>query len=224
MATSKVIVEGSSVTASQMKDFWRQTSEGTIDGAYLQAVLAASRKRREMFMEGREFEGDKSQPEIGTLNAIVDLDVEPKLPYYGGATVKEHARGGKVTIERRTDGLYIDGYKVVLCLSERQVGGAFQVHELRRELDGKPISGAGALDFLVANQNFVPDEMKKDATGKAIFTFFWGTVYCHSFWNLCVRYCFWRDDGEKGLIQGLVDGHWEFMNPDMASLDHKLEL
>ena len=68
MATNKVIVEGSSVTASQMKDFWRQASEGVIDFGYMQAVLSASRERREMFAEGRDFKElpiiqiDRSKP------------------------------------------------------------------------------------------------------------------------------------------------------------------
>ncbi|MEK7612654.1 MAG: hypothetical protein AAB449_00715 [Patescibacteria group bacterium] len=40
MATQKVVVEGSSgVTASQLKDFFRQIEDGSIDGAYLQSVL-----------------------------------------------------------------------------------------------------------------------------------------------------------------------------------------
>jgi len=40
MATQKVVVEGSSnVTASQLKDFFRQIEDGSIDGFYMQAIL-----------------------------------------------------------------------------------------------------------------------------------------------------------------------------------------
>ncbi len=40
MAAQKVVVEGSyGVTASQLKDFFRQIEDGTIDGLYMQAVL-----------------------------------------------------------------------------------------------------------------------------------------------------------------------------------------
>lgn len=39
MGTSKVLVEGSTVSASQMKDFWRQVDDGSINGIYFQAFL-----------------------------------------------------------------------------------------------------------------------------------------------------------------------------------------
>lgn len=40
MATEKVVVEGSSgVTASQLKDLFRQIEDGSIDGSYMQSVL-----------------------------------------------------------------------------------------------------------------------------------------------------------------------------------------
>ena len=40
MATQKVVVEGSSgVTASQLKDLFRQIDDGSIDGSYMQSVL-----------------------------------------------------------------------------------------------------------------------------------------------------------------------------------------
>ena len=39
MATNKVVVAGSDVTASQLKDFFRQIEDGSINGGILQAVL-----------------------------------------------------------------------------------------------------------------------------------------------------------------------------------------
>ncbi len=39
MATNKVVVVGSSVTAGQMKDFWRQVDDGSISSHTLQAFL-----------------------------------------------------------------------------------------------------------------------------------------------------------------------------------------
>ena len=39
MGTQKVLVEGSSVTASQMKDFWRQVEDGSVNRTYLQMFL-----------------------------------------------------------------------------------------------------------------------------------------------------------------------------------------
>src|SRR3989344_6850560 len=39
MGTQKVLVEGSSVTASQMQDFFRQTADGSINGRIFQMFL-----------------------------------------------------------------------------------------------------------------------------------------------------------------------------------------
>jgi hypothetical protein len=39
MAAKKVVIEGSSVTASQLKDFFRQIDDGSINGGYLQMFL-----------------------------------------------------------------------------------------------------------------------------------------------------------------------------------------
>jgi len=39
MATQKVVVGGSYVTASQMKDFWRQVADGSLNGLHIQALL-----------------------------------------------------------------------------------------------------------------------------------------------------------------------------------------
>ncbi len=39
MAAQKVVVDGSTVSARQMKDFWRQVDDGSITGEILQAVL-----------------------------------------------------------------------------------------------------------------------------------------------------------------------------------------
>lgn len=157
-------------------------------------------------------EKGKASQEIGTLSTTIDLDANPSLPF-NGATIEEHKKGGKVTIEKRVDGLYIDGHKVVLHLSERQVNGKIiQGHELRRELDGKQVLNAGVLDFLMANQSFVPDEMKKDAKGNTVYTFFWGTIYRRSDGLLYVRCCYW-DGGRLGQGCGWLASLWNFRNP-----------
>lgn len=39
MATQKVVVEGSSVTAPQLSDFFRQIGDGSLSGYHLQALL-----------------------------------------------------------------------------------------------------------------------------------------------------------------------------------------
>lgn len=157
-------------------------------------------------------EKGKLQQEVGTLSATIDLDANPSLPF-NGATIEKHKKGGKVTIEKRADGLYIDGHKVVLHLSERQVNGkTIQGHELRRELDGKPVLNAGVLDFLMANQSFVPDEMKKDAKGNTVYTFFWGTIYRSSDGYLVVRFCYWHV-GRLKQYYSWLGFKWKFHSP-----------
>src|SRR5690606_7878666 len=105
------------------------------------------------------------------------------------------------------------GHKVVLHLSERQVNGkTIKGHELRRELDGKPVLNACVLDFLMANQSFVPDEMKRDAKGNTVYTFFWGTIYRDSSGRLCVRCCYWGG-GKLEQFCYWLDSEWRFKDP-----------
>lgn len=126
------------------------------------------------------------------LRAEIDLDAKPGLPF-NGATVEKHIGGGKVVIEKRADGLYIDGKKVILHRSTRQMNGKSIVgHELRKELDGQPVLNACIQDFLMANQGFIPEDWKKDDAGNTIYIFFWGTIFRGSTGNLCVRYFSFR--------------------------------
>ena len=72
----------------------------------------------------------------------IDLAKPPQLPFKGAEVVK-HEGKGVVKLELRSDdNLYIDGKKVVLHLSERQMGDKAVVgHELR--LRGRGFAEAG---------------------------------------------------------------------------------
>lgn len=146
------------------------------------------------------------------LRAEIDLDAKPGLPF-NGATVEKHIGGGKVVIEKRADGLYIDGKKVILHRVVRQMNGKSIVgHELRKELDGKPVLNACILDFLMANQGFIPEDWKKDDAGNTIYIFFWGTIFRGSGGDLFVR-CFYFEGGGWQQGYGWLGGGWGGSDP-----------
>ncbi len=126
-----------------------------------------------------------------TLRAEVDTDLDPQLPFEG-AIIDTHIKMGTVVIERRGDELWINGRKVGLHLSERQLNGrSLKGYELREELTGKPVLNACILDFLIAHTGFIPESWKKDVAGNTSYIYFWGTIYRLAGGNLCVRSLFW---------------------------------
>ena len=118
---------------------------------------------------------------------VVNCDTAPFVP--GNWSVETHPIGiGFVTLEKRADGqLYIDGKKVILYLSKKQMNGKVIVgNDLREELSGKKILNANILDYLLAHPELIPEEWKV----KPIF--FWGTIYRLLIGDLSVRYLCWR--------------------------------
>ncbi|MFA6593655.1 MAG: hypothetical protein WCT16_00160 [Candidatus Buchananbacteria bacterium] len=150
------------------------------------------------------------------LRAVIDTNNDPRLPF-ADATIEKHARQGKISIEKRFDGLYINGQKVVLYRSTRQINGQSIIgYELRRELDGQPVLSASVLDFLLANQEYIPEEWKeKDEKGNVIFIFFWGTIFRSSGGNLYVRYLYWGGSQWYELYYWLDSG---FLGSDPAAV------
>lgn len=120
--------------------------------------------------------------EIDGLNEImkgenvIDLDADPRIPY-DGWKVEEHKKGGQFTWNPE---------KVKLFLHNKQKNGkTIEGNKLRKELSHTAVFNANLLDYLLDNQQFIPDEWK----GKIIF--FWGTIYRISDGDLCVRYLGW---------------------------------
>lgn len=113
------------------------------------------------------------------LRAEIDTNVDPRVPFRGAKIVK-HDRVGKITIELRADGcLYVDGRKVVLFRSERQMNGQIvKGYELRTEEDGLLVLSASILDFLLYYQEYIPKEWRKrNENGQITVIFFLGTEY-----------------------------------------------
>jgi hypothetical protein len=72
---------------------------------------------------------------------------------------------------------------------ERNVGK--KLHRILKEKlkdEGTPVLNASHLDWLLANQQFIPEQWK----GKIVF--FWGTIYRDRTGDECVRQLCWLDD------------------------------
>ncbi len=124
----------------------------------------------------------------------VNLAATPKLPF-NRAEVESHIGDGWAILEKRPDGLYVNGRKVVLHLSKRQQNGKLlKGYELREELKGTRLLNANILDALCDNPHLIPEDWKKDEQGNARYIFFWGTIYRYSGGDLFVCYLYF-DDG-----------------------------
>ncbi len=99
-------------------------------------------------------------------------------------------------------------------LSDGQKNGKSIVgNKLRKELANKPVMNANELDFLLANPDLIPEDWKKDATGKIRDTFFWGTVYRQRYdGRLFVRYLYW-DGGRWHWRRHWLDCGWSGYSP-----------
>lgn len=156
---------------------------------------------------------------ITVVRHTIDLAKTPRLPFDNAEVVK-HEGKGVVEIELRSDdNLYIDGKKVVLHLSERQVGDK-QIfgHELRKELeDGEQVRlNSNVLDYLYDHPELFPEHWKKDEKGEIRYIFFWGSIFRDpSDGSLFVRYLYWRGGGLFRRCYWLDDG-WDRQLPSAS--------
>ncbi|MFA7319073.1 MAG: hypothetical protein WC022_00520 [Parcubacteria group bacterium] len=132
---------------------------------------------------------------INETTIMVNLDAPLILPF-NGAEIEFQIGSGWVKVEKRTDGLYVDGCKVILHLVERQKGGkVIKGYELREELSGKRVLHPNIMDALFENQYMIPADWKKDESGNIRFIFFWAVIFRRAVGKLYVR-CFYFSDGE----------------------------
>ncbi|MFH1667787.1 MAG: hypothetical protein ABH884_02055 [Candidatus Komeilibacteria bacterium] len=107
---------------------------------------------------------------------IIDLVADPFVP--SGWKVEEHIKT-EAQIE-------FDPTKIELYLSESQKQGKLiKGHDLRKELEGKPVLIANVLDYLLAHPEIIPNSWKDK------YIFFWGTIYRGSGGSLWVRCLGW---------------------------------
>ena len=140
---------------------------------------------------------------INETTIVVNLAATPKLPF-NGAELEKHIGDGWAIVEKRTDGLYVNGRKVVLDLVKRQKNGKWlKGHELREELTDKPVLNANLLDAVADNPHLIPEDWKKDEDGNTRFIFFWATIYRDSIGNLYVRCLYFLVGGWQRIYDWL---------------------
>jgi hypothetical protein len=143
----------------------------------------------------------RGEAKIEAVKHIIDLDADPLVRK--GWCVESHVAGGQ---------LEWDSSKVSFYLSETQKSGRIQGHELRKELADKDCFNANLLNYLLANPTLIPDEWKKDESGKTRYIFFWGTVYRVAAAGLCVPTLCWCD-GKWDWGYGSLDNDWDSRSP-----------
>lgn len=142
----------------------------------------------------------------------VNLAATPKLPFKG-AQVEQRIGEGWAIVEKHADGLYVNGRKVVLHLSKRQQNGKWlKGYELCEELMGKPALNANLLDALADNPHLIPEDWKKDESGKIRYICFWTTVYRDSNGFLYVRCLFFDAGAWRRHYYGL-GSDWDGRDP-----------
>jgi hypothetical protein len=131
---------------------------------------------------------------------IIDCDADPIVP--NSWSVEEHKKGGQLNWNMAA---------VKLWLSQNQLGGkCIKGNQLRKELTSLKVLNSNVLDFLLANQHFIPEEWKDKKV------FFWGTVYRLSGGHSCVRCLYWGG-GRWGWDAYLLDCAWGGVNPALVS-------
>jgi hypothetical protein len=133
----------------------------------------------------------------------IDCSADPFIPK--GWEVVEHRRTGLFSWVAGDSDMIAHYFSLNQAISRRIVG-----HELRKELEDKPVLNANILDFLLNNPKFIPEEWKERNT------FFWGTIYRNPIGNLCVRYLHW---GGRRWLWGSYElgDHWRDDDPAAIS-------
>lgn len=117
--------------------------------------------------------------EMTLIRHIIDCDVQPWIPKGWG--IVEHRKGGQLEWSHE---------KILLYTPEAQEVEYIFGNALRKELTGKRVLNACALDYLLDNSHLIPEECKDKRV------LFWGTIYHDCNRYLCVRYLFCDELGK----------------------------
>lgn len=128
---------------------------------------------------------------------LVDLGSTPQIPVEDlqyEVMLVNHEGEGEVEVQKRTDGLYVNGCKVVLYrLKSLQ---RYIHHDRYAEVkETKVVLNATVLDALLEHPHLIPDEWKKDEEGYTAYICFWDTLYRSSLGYDGVRYLYWANPG-----------------------------
>jgi hypothetical protein len=126
----------------------------------------------------------------------VDLDADPFVP--NGWTLVEHQKGGKFEWN-------VSNVKLHVSPNQQRKSG-IEGNWLREQLKGKRPYNAILLDYLLENQDLIPEQWK----GK--FVYFWGTLYRDTGNKTCVR-CLCRHRGEWRWHYGWLESYFTGSEP-----------
>lgn len=148
----------------------------------------------------------------GRKSARIDTDISPARPFTG-ARIWNHLMGGYASVMYFGDRLYINDREVILCRSNRQANGVWvSGTNLYNELSVMPVLPANFLDFLMNNQEFIPDTWKLVHPTYTLYVFFWGTIYQGVHFDKYVRYlCFRGGVSQSGYRH--LDQPWRNNSP-----------
>ncbi|KKP78199.1 MAG: hypothetical protein A2271_04325 [Candidatus Moranbacteria bacterium RIFOXYA12_FULL_35_19] len=161
---------------------------------------------------GENFLKNKRIHIIDENTILVNLDAPIKLPF-DGAEIKSQAGTGWVKVEKRSDGLYVDGQKVILYLSERQKNGKIKGYELREELSGKLVLHPNILDALMDNLHFIPEDWKQDENGNIRFIFFWAVIFRDPSGGFLYVRSLYFDNDQWNSYYSLLGLDWDDRHP-----------
>lgn len=142
---------------------------------------------------------------------LVNLAAKPRPPF-DSAKIEKNSGGGLVKLEKREDGLYVDGRKVILYLSKQQENGRMRGHKLREELSGKPVLHPNVMDALIEYPDLIPEDWKKDESKKTRYIFFWAVIFRHSNGDFYVR-CLCFSGGEWSCFYRWLGLGWGARSP-----------
>jgi hypothetical protein len=179
------------------------------------------------FLQGELIVSEKSNPNpelnISTTKKSktkwwkINLDSPAKLPF-DGAVPEVHRGTGIVKLEKKADGVYLDGKKLSIFLSEGQKNGRVVGKVLCTELEvrGNNVS-AKVLDTFVEHPELYPEEWKKDEKGNTLYVFFWDDIFRDpADGDLYVRYGFWVG-GKVVSLYYWLDNDWLSIHPSASS-------
>lgn len=151
MATQKVVVEGSSVTASQMKDFFRQVEDGSINRTYLQMFLD---HQLEFNLEKVTIDWTRVYATLGMKFEPGELQLTPD-PFHWDVYVQKGMTPNKVIAAFRVLGVdvytYVDDLDTGVPTNDRDPNrdGSYRVR-FKKTIEADPeLAGKSAEDLAV---------------------------------------------------------------------------
>ncbi len=127
----------------------------------------------------------------------VNLDTPPILPF-DSAVVFANQGGGWVELEKRPDGLYINGKMVSLHLANCQNNGNQATgYEVYSQIKDMPVLHPNISDTLLRFLEFVPADWKYHEKGFSHGTYFWSAIFADQAGESYIRgmylyYGFWK--------------------------------